>query len=201
MAVLKWLTGAAALTAVCGLTLGVLAQPQTPPQPPAGGGGPEKKEEEFKPFAEVSKDFEKVVSTADGQPSLYTIWKRDKDGQMLAELPRGWQNQKHFFAMTMPTGEMFAGLQAGDMYVYWKRFDKRMALVMPNLDVRSSGDPESKDSIKNHFVDRVIIDVPIACMGPGGNPVIDLDELPVNNASTIYGRMATGMNTRLIQLR
>jgi hypothetical protein len=188
MAQRKW-TSAACLAAVCGLAMPVLAQ-----------GGGDKKEEEFKPWAEVAKDYTQVVSTVDGQPSLYGVWKRDKDGQMLAELPRGWQGQKHFFAMTVPTGELFAGLQAGDMYVYWKRYDKRMALVAPNTQVRSTGDKESKDSIQNHFVDTVIIDVPIVCMGPNGQPVIDLDELLVSNAATFYGGGAAGLNGRLTQL-
>lgn len=178
-------TMAAALIAVNGLAGGVLAQDS---------------KDDFRPFAEVSKDFVQVVSTADGQPSLYTVWKRDKDGQMLAELPRGWANQRHFFAMTVPTGEVFAGLQAQDMYVYWKRFDKRMALVMPNLSVRSTGDRESRDAIKNHFVDRVIIDVPIVAMGPNGQPVIDLDELLIQNAGTFYGAMSAGLNPRLVSL-
>jgi len=183
------LVGAAAVFAACGLTIGVHAQDGKPAEPP-----------EFRPFAEVSKDFKQVVSTADGQPSLYSVWTREKDGQMLAELPRGWQNQKHFFAMTVPTGELFAGLQASDMYVYWKRFDKRMALVMPNLDFRSTGDKESKEGIKNHFVDRVIIDVPIVAMGPNGQPVIDLDELMIQNAGTFYGGLAAGINPRLVNL-
>lgn len=185
----KCFCGASALAAIAGLPCMLAAQEPPKGEPP-----------EFRPFAEVSKDFEKVVSTTDGEASLYTVWKREKDGQMLAELPRGWQNQKHFFAMTVPTGETFAGLQAQDMYVYWKRFDKRMALVMPNLDVRSTGDQESKDSIRNHFVDRVIVDVPIECMGPSGQPVIDLDNLLINNAGVFYGGQAAGINPRLVQL-
>jgi hypothetical protein len=189
MAALREMTAWAVLS-VCGLAAPALAQDKAP----------EKKEEEFKPWAEVAKDYVQVVSTADGQPSLYGVWKREKDGQMLAELPRGWGGQKHFFAMTVPTGELFAGLQAGDMYVYWKRYDKRMALVAPNTEVRSTGDKESKDSIQNHFVDRVVIDVPIVCMGPNGQPVIDLDELVVGNAGTFYGALGAGLNTRLVQL-
>ena len=169
----------------------------------AGGPGGEAgdKQPDFKPFAEVSKDYEKVNSSADGQASLYTLWVREKDGQMLAELPRGWQGQKHLIATTMPTGEIFAGLQAGDYYVYWKRFDKRLALIMPNVDVRSTGDRESKDSIQNHFVDRVLVDVPIECMGPGGQPVIDLDALLVQQAGTFYGGMAAGLNARLATVK
>lgn len=200
-----WLKGLSALSLVivCGLAFSASAQPGTPPGHVAPKGDdekPEKPEQEFKPFSEVAKDFTQVVSTADGIPSLYTIWKREKDGQMLAELPRGWQNQRQLFAMTVPTGELFAGLQAGDLYVYWKRFDKRMALVAPQIDVRSTGDTESKDSIKNHFVDRVIIDVPIECMGPGGNPVIDLDNLLVQNAGVFYGGLAAGIKPNLVSL-
>jgi Met-zincin/Domain of unknown function (DUF5117) len=164
-----------------------------------GDAGGEKKEQDFKPWAEVSKDYERVVSTAEGE-SLYGLWKREKDGQMLAELPRGWHGQKHFIALTLPTGEIFAGLQAGDMYVYWKRVDKRLMLVAPDLSVRSTGDAESKDAIKNHFTDRVVLDLPIECMGPNGQPVIDLDGMLVGNIQTFYGFMAAGANPRLAQI-
>ncbi len=141
---------------------------------------------DFPSFEEVSKDFEKVVSTAEGT-SFYGLWQRKKDGQMLAELPAGFANQKQFFALTMPTGELFAGLQLGEYYVHWKRFDKRVALIQPNLETRSSGDQESKDSLENHFTDHVLVDVPIVCMGPGGQPVIDLDELLLGNLGVFYG--------------
>jgi len=144
------------------------------------------KKPDFPTFEEVSKDFEKVVSTAEGT-SFYGLWQRKKDGQMLAELPGNFASQKQFFALTMPTGELFAGLQLGEKYVYWKRFDKRLALIEPNLEARSSGDQESKDSLQNHFTDRVLVDVPIACMGPGGQPVIDLDELLIGNLAAFYG--------------
>ncbi|MCC6428535.1 MAG: zinc-dependent metalloprotease [Phycisphaerales bacterium] len=159
-------------------------------------GGDAKKAEDFRPWTEVSKDFERVVSTADGE-TFYNLYRRNKDNQLLAELPRGWQSQKHFIAMTLPTGELFAGLQAGDMYVYWKRIDKRMVLIAPNLEVRSTGDRESKDSIENHFTDRVIIDVPIECMGPSGQPVIDVDAMLVGSIGTFYGGLAAGANARL----
>ncbi len=141
---------------------------------------------EFPSFEEVSKDFEKVVSTAEGT-SFYGLWQRKKDGQMLAELPAGYPNTKQFIALTLPTGELFAGLQIGEYYAYWKRFDKRLALIEPNLGTRSTGDQESKDSLGNHFTDRVLVEVPILCMGPGGQPVIDLDEFLLGNLSVFYG--------------
>jgi hypothetical protein len=187
------LAGFLALAAGLALPLPVLAQ--------EGGAAekdkPEKKDKpDFPSWKEASEGYEQVVSTADGE-SLYSLWERKKDGQMLAELPRGWQNQKYLIAMTTPKGELFAGLQSGDRYVYWKRFDKRIALIEPQIDTRTSGDTESKDSVANHFTDRVVTDLPIVCMGPNGQPVIDMDSLLVGNAGLFYGGLASGANTRL----
>ncbi len=163
----------------------------------SGAATESKKKDDFPAWKDVSEGFAQVVSTTDGAKSLYGIWTRKKDGQMLAELPSGYASQKHYIAMTVPTGEMFAGLQAGDLYVYWKRFDKRMALMQPDLSMRSTGDQASKDSMKNHYVDRVVLDVPIVCMGPGGQPVIDMDDLLVGKAKDLYGYSAGGLNSRL----
>lgn len=194
------------LVGVAGLAVSMLAwqgvTAQPPAQPPADPAAqPGKDKPDFPPFKEISEGFEKVVSTTDGEPPLYTLWTREKDGQMLAELPRGWQTQKHLFTMTVPTGELFAGLQAGEIYAYWKRFDKRMALIAPQLAVRSSGDTESKDSIQHHFTDRVLVDVPILCMGPNGQPLIDMDALLIGSASTFYGGGAGGINARLATIK
>jgi hypothetical protein len=97
---------------------------------------------DYPDFKDVAEDFEKVVSPPPRRASLYSIWVREKDGQMLAELPRGYARQKHFFAMTVSGGEIFAGLQAGDMYVYWKQYgDNRLALLMPEMGVALDGRP------------------------------------------------------------
>lgn len=151
---------------------------------------------DFPPFSEVAKGYTKVISTADGRESLYTVWTREKDGQMLAQLPSNYERSKYFFAMTVASGEKYAGLQAGDMYVYWKRFDKRLALMAPNYQIRSGGDQESKSSVERLFTDRVILDVPIVAMN-GGGPVIDMDYLLVNNASKFFGSSIRISNPRL----
>ncbi len=162
--------------------------------------GQDDKKPDFPKFEEVAKDYEKVVSTADGAQSFYTVWTREKDGQMLAELPRNYEKQKQWFAMTVGAGETYAGLQGRDMYVYWKRYDKRVALMAPEIGTRSTGDQESKDSVEKIFTDRVILDLPIECIGPNGQPVIDLDNLLAGNASTFFGGSARGANTRLLNI-
>lgn len=161
----------------------------------AGGGGAAA-EKEFKDWKDVSKGYTKVVSTADGQ-SLYNIYLNKKTNQVLAELPRGYDKQHHFFAMTVAGGEIFAGLQAGDMYTQWKRVGKRLMLVQPQIAVRSSGDQESRDSVEMIWTDRVLLDVPIETMGPTGQPVIDLDNLLVSQAGKFFGRSSSGLNKML----
>ena len=155
---------------------------------------------EFPPLDQVLKDYKKVVSTADGEKSLYDIWTRAKDSQMLAALPSGYESKKFFIALTVASGEDFAGLQAGDMYVYWKRYDKRLALIEPNIRIKSTGDAESKSSVGRLFTDRVILDVPIVTMS-GGSPVIDMDALLIGQANKFFGPRVRISNSRLIKIK
>ncbi len=179
---------ASALIGAAGLPMTVMAQPG------------ERDESGLKKFADVSKDFEKVVSTADGK-SYYNLWVRQKDGAMIAELPRGYENQRQFIAMTVASGETYAGLQAGDRYVYWKRQDNRLLLLEPQVGTRSTGDQESKSSVERLFTDRVILDLPILAMGPSNQPVIDMKDLLTARAGEFFGRAAAGANARLATLK
>ena len=165
----------------------------------AASSKPEPKPD-FPPLNDVIEGYEKVVSTADGERSFYTIWIREKDGQMLAALPSGYERAKTFIAMTVASGDTFAGLQAGDMYVYWKRYDKRLALIEPNIEIKSTGDQESKSSVERLFTDRVILDVPIVAMS-GGSPVIDMDALLVGQASKFFGPRLRSSSSSLITIK
>ncbi len=142
---------------------------------------------DFAPHATVLKDYEKVVSSADGKSSLYTIWVNKKENQMYAELPSSYASQRYFIALTISSGDQLAGLQMGDRYVYWRRYNKRLALIEPNIETRSTGDSGSKASVKRLFTDRVLLDVPIITIGPSGGPVIDMDALLVGQASILFG--------------
>ena len=153
------------------------------------------------PFDKVSEGYELVNSTADDAATMMKIWKRDKDGQMLAQLPRGFERKKYFIGMTVAAGDRWAGLQGGDAYVYWRRYGDRLALMAPNLNYRSSGDRESRDAKDVTFTDRVLLEVPIVADGPSGGPVIDLDGLLLNNARNFFGNQAAGINPRLSKIK
>ena len=139
----------------------------------AQDGGPPP---EYPPVAKVLEGFEKVVTKANINP-MYTLYTRAKDGQMYAELPRDFQMRKYFIATTVASGEDYAGLQAGDLYVYWRKYDKHLALIAPNIEIRASGEREAEASVKRLFTDKVIMEVPIITMGPNGGPVIDVDQM------------------------
>ncbi|WP_235905588.1 zinc-dependent metalloprotease [Tautonia marina] len=166
-----------------------------------GSNGNQAKPDDFPPLDKVIEGYEKVVSMLDGKPSFFNIWIRKRDGQMIAELPREYMRQKHYIALTVASGERFAGLQAGDMYVYWKPYDKRLALIQPNVEIRSTGDNESKASVQRLFTDKVLLDIPILTIVPQGGPVIDLDELLVGQASKFFGNSVRISNPRLAAIK
>ena len=141
---------------------------------------------DFPPHATVLKDYKEVAPARTGEKGLFTLWKQDSKGQMLAELPRSYSSKKFFMAMTLSAGDAYAGLQSGDRYVYFRRFDKRLALMEPEISIRAEGDSNAKASVKRLFTDRILTDIPILCMGPGGGPVIDLDALFVQNATRFF---------------
>ncbi|RMH27086.1 MAG: DUF5117 domain-containing protein [Planctomycetota bacterium] len=164
----------------------------------ARSSGSKSKKDDLPKFEKVGEGYEKVVSTTDGANPLYTLYVREKDGQMLAELPRNLERQKLFIATTI-TGGIGANthIQWGDTYAYWKKFGDRLALMQSELATRSTGDDESKISLDEQFTDRVILDVPIVAKGENGGYVIDMDDLLLGNARSFYGPLASGVNKRL----
>ena len=73
-------------------------------------------------------------------------------------------------------------------------------LWLPNLDIRATGDAESRASVKRLFTDQVLLDIPIVAMGPSGGPVIDLDSLLVGNATRFFGSSVRVTNPRISKL-
>ncbi len=169
-----------AITVVAGDVRAQVPVPAVPAVPP-----------EFPPVADVLKDFKKV-SPPDGDTALYNLYVRAKDGRVLAELPRDYLQQKYFLAMTVASGAQFAGLQAGDRVVYWRRYDKRLALMDPNIDIRSGGDPESQSSVNRLFTDKLLTEVPILTMSPEGSPIIDLNALLIGQSGLFFGGGRSG---------
>ena len=135
----------------------------------------------------IIEGFTKAESRSPDHQSLGNIWTRERDSQMYLELPKDFATKKYFIALTVSSGDQYAGLQAGDYYVYWRMYNKRLALILPNVDIRSSGEPESKSSVKRLFTDQVLLDIPIVTMVPRGGPLVDADALFIGEAAKFFG--------------
>ena len=149
--------------------------------------------DDFPPFDKVSENYRKVISTADGSESMYTLYRNDKENQILAELPRSFEGKRFFAAVSIAGGSYFTGWQWNELYVYWRRINDELVLMQPELQYQARGDSEIKSSVDRTYSDRVLLSVPIVTMGPGGGPVIDLDALLVGQS----GRFALPLNPRL----
>ena len=150
------------------------------------------------PFDKVSEGYEKVAVVDPQNPKgLFNLWQRKKDAQLLGEIPKNFAGKSYFIALTVSSGDRYAGLQSGDWVVQWRKYDDRLALIAPNLRVRATGDAEAKASVKRLFTDQVLLDVPIVANGPSGGPVIDLDSLLIGNASKFFGSSVRVTNSRL----
>ena len=156
------------------------------------------KRPEFPPHADVLEGFQQVASPtkADGtaEKPLWTLFTRPKDGQMFAELPGNYASQDYYIALTVASGETFAGLQAGELYVKLKRYDKVLAVIAPNTDVRTT-EQEAKASVDRLFTDRVLMEIPIVTMGPSGGPVIDMDALLVGKSGLFFPGTSVNRST------
>ncbi|KAA5543748.1 DUF5117 domain-containing protein [Roseiconus nitratireducens] len=157
--------------------------------------------DDLPPFDKVSESYEEVpVSDQQNRKGFFNVWQRSKDAQLIGELPKNFEQKSYFIALTLSSGDRYAGLQSGELVVKWRRYDDRLALIVPNLSIRATGDAESKASVKRLFTDQVLVDIPILAMGPHGGPVIDLDALLIGNASSFFGRSVRISNSRISKI-
>ncbi|MCA9127061.1 MAG: zinc-dependent metalloprotease [Planctomycetales bacterium] len=159
--------------------------------------------DDYPPFDKVIEGYTLVEPEGDESQSMYKLYVKPKEGQLLIELPKAVttsQGKKYFVGLTVASGQVFAGLQAGDFYVQWRMYNKRMALIAPNLDIRSEGDTESRDSVNRLFTGRVLLDLPILAQSPAGGILIDGDQLLVANATVFFGSAGQSRNPGLAKL-
>ncbi|MHC4711029.1 MAG: zinc-dependent metalloprotease [Planctomycetota bacterium] len=173
----------------------------------AGGDEPKaakKPKPDFPPFAEVSEGYEKVVSRVGDEKSLYTLYAKTKEHQLLAELNPGYDGQKIYIATSIAGGNRRTGWQWRELYCYWTKHDKKLVLMEPQLLRQARGgkqDEELKMAVKRTYNDRVVTSVPILAMGPNRGPVIDLDSLLIKNSKTFTGMAGNAALAKVGQVK
>ncbi len=172
--------------------------------PAIAAAGPDK--DDFPPLEKVTEGYTQLTP-ADKDGGLMTIWVREKDGQVLAELPQKLSSNPFYLLGTVAGGDPETGVYApyaqggqGTRQLYWRRYDDSLALIEPQDYFRSTGDDESKSAVERVYTDSVVLSTRILTMGPNGGPVIDLDEVLINNAQAWFGRFGQRMQTNLLSL-
>ncbi|XZE21709.1 zinc-dependent metalloprotease [Pirellulaceae bacterium SH449] len=152
------------------------------------------------PYESLIKEYKLVQTSSDVPSTMYNLYIQQDKGQVLLEIPKMALNKKYFIGLTVAGGQLYAGLQSGDFYVQWQEYNGRLALIQPNLAVRSTGDNESKDSVKRLFTGQVLLDLPILARSPTGGYLIDGDQFLVGNATVFFGADGRSRNPALARI-
>ena len=170
--------------ALMGTNPGAIAGPPGPPGAPPNGK--KKDKPDYPPFDDVIKDMEKVVSTTDGSQPLIEMYKDEETGKLLGALPSKYATDLYMVASTISGGDPNAGVMGPTHFIKWKKIDKQIAIIEPNLTVRTDGDKQAKDSVQELYKGRVLTSVKILTMTPDKRPVIDLGELGTSKVNSFF---------------
>ncbi|MFT5424994.1 MAG: hypothetical protein ACI89L_002797 [Phycisphaerales bacterium] len=150
------------------------------------------KKPDYPPFAKVTEGLTKVVSVIDGAKPFWELYEDRETGKLLAVLPGNYEGKTLMIAPTVSGGDSQAGVMGSTYYVEWRKIGKQLALVEPNIGVRTGGDKQAKDSMSQLFTGRVMLSTPIVSMAPGDRPVIDLGSIATGKSSKFFGASPFG---------
>jgi hypothetical protein len=146
----------------------ILASPLTVFAGP--GKGKDKDKDDFPKFDEVVKDME----VSEGFFTLYYDKKKDT---VLARIPKSLLSDPFLISVSIPKGPGFASSMVAGGAVYWERMDKKLVLMEAETRFRDGKGSTVEDVINRTYTDSIIRALDIKTEAPGGDPVIDLDDL------------------------
>jgi hypothetical protein len=197
----------ATLVAAAGLAVVLAGSVDAGAQPPAAGHAQAPGKPGLPPADAVTAGLDEVVSFVGEETPLYTLYKNEKDGTLLAALPKGYEKQLLMIAPTITGGDQESGVMGLTFYARWERIGDRLALLAPNFFFRNEVDAESGSSVEQLYTQRVITDVPIVAETADGRPVVDMKLLLIGQGSTFfpssgvpYGPVLQGMRPHLASL-
>lgn len=139
------------------------------------------KPKDFPDFAEVvTEEYKKTEG-------FYTIYKHQEKEIAYLEIPAGTLEQDFLVATTIAGGSLYTGFQWSDALLYWKRYDKKLALLQRQLRYRA-GDASSPlgQSVARTYKDTLISTYSIATLN-GGNPVLEMSSVVLDDIGTFFG--------------
>ncbi|WP_293018707.1 zinc-dependent metalloprotease [Moorena sp. SIO3I8] len=134
------------------------------------------------------KPFDKVVEDAEKLAGLLTLYRNKEKEKIYLEIEPDQLNQNFLCVVTLASGIGELGLQTGwpvnDFLFQFRRRQKTIDLVIPNIYFRTRpGDPQER-SVKRSFSDSVLYSLPITSIHPERKTLlVDLTSLLVSDGS------------------
>ncbi len=169
---------------------------QTPPtQPPAPRAAPETAAaadpEALPAVAEVIEDLEPMA----GYYRLY----RDKN-KLLAFIRKDQLGEEFLVATSIARGRMVFGFQWSEALMQWRRVDKQLLLVMPDVRHHAEQGSPIADAVARTYTETVVRTLPILAEDPKGNVVIDLGALYTSSPEAFFGDIVKQADPALARL-
>jgi hypothetical protein len=140
----------------------------------------QEKPKEFPDFAEiVTNEFQKYEG-------YYNIYHNAAKEEGYLEIPGGALEQDFLVATTITGGTVFTGFQWSDDLLYWKRFDKKLALLRRQINYRADAGTPVGNSVARTYTDTLVTSYGIVTLN-GGNPVINLRSFTLGGIPTFFG--------------
>ena len=134
-------------------------------------------EPRFPPYEEVvTPDMQTV-------PGLITLHRHDPNDQtkdrerLLASVGHDLLGQDLLFATSITSGGFFTGWMWQDHLIRFEVVDKQLLLTLPETRYAQPDQAPVTDAVRRTYNRRWLAATPILCLGPGGEPVIDLGAL------------------------
>ncbi|MGB3191320.1 MAG: zinc-dependent metalloprotease [Limnoraphis sp.] len=118
----------------------------------------------------VNQTFEEIVQNSQKQEGLFTLYHNQETGKVYLELTPEQFQKKYlcFISLESGIGEagIFRGLDLNEFLFQWRLQNKKVQLVVPNINFRTQpNDPQSR-SISRSVSDSVLYSLPILSTHP-----------------------------------
>lgn len=131
--------------------------------------------EPMRPFDQVVKDLERLEG-------LITLYRDSSSGKLYAEILPEQLNVNYLATITLESGiganAVYSGLPLADFIFNFRRVNKRVQFVMPNVYFRTQPDDPLRRSVRQGFSDSVLRALPIRSIHPDRKSLLlDLEPL------------------------
>ncbi|MGD8395205.1 MAG: DUF5117 domain-containing protein, partial [Candidatus Eiseniibacteriota bacterium] len=155
-------------------------------QPPAGEA-----EEALPSIAETVAGKERI----DG---LYTLY-RDKN-ELLAMVRAEQLDTEFIMATSVARGRFFFGFQWSEQLLLWRRNDRSLMLVQPDVWHRAAAKSPIADAVERTYTETVVRTLPIRAEDDKGNVLIDLSALYLKNPQAFFGDLVKNADAALARI-